>query len=161
MSYDAFESREILQFLAEQRALDKLPLKERKENAAEFLDAMRTQPEIVAERVGWIFNGSYGQGAYIKSREVANSPRMNRAAALTMMVAGVEWSVPGRMVAAACHKLSPAEKKRLDTYLQKEIQDFLKEQKEEGGRDRSRTRRRPAKKTSPTRRRASVRRRRS
>ena len=118
---DDYERREVDSFLSEVRAKDRLPLSERKENAARLFHDMKSDPAVVAERVGWLLNGSYGYGGMIKGKKAASSKRGNREVQLVMMTAAIEWGVPARMVAAEWHKLTPAEKRRLNALLRKEI----------------------------------------
>lgn len=123
-----YETREITLFHNELQKVDRLPLADRKANAAEFLDALRRSPDVVGERIAWVLNGSYGQGAYLQARDIVqNRPRMNREAWLVQVVGALEWSVPARAVAAAWKKLTPAEKKRLDDHIQRAIRDALSE----------------------------------
>lgn len=85
------ERAEAQQRLAEVR---RQPLSDRKEAQAKFLETMRVNPELIAERLGWLLDGSYGYGAMLLAKQVLGSPRMNRSAALTQMVGAFEWMVP-------------------------------------------------------------------
>ena len=105
--------------------VERAPLRERKENAAEFLRAMREEPDIVAERIGWLFNGSYGTAAKEQALRILRSPRMNRYAALTGEIATLEWRVSGQMVPAAWKKLTDEEKLALERAINAEIRDAL------------------------------------
>lgn len=112
-SQSEYEHRELMSAIAREREVERAPLAERKEAQREFLEAMRERPEIVAERIGWLLGGNYGYGAMKRAKQVLGSPRMNREAALTVMIAVHEWMTPGRMAVEAWKKLSPAEKSRL------------------------------------------------
>lgn len=101
--------------------LRRSPLADRKEAQAEFLEAMRDDPETVAERIGWLLNGSYGMGEKILAQRILKSPRMNRSAALTQMIGAFEWMTPDDMVRAAWKKLSTSEKAALESAVQAEI----------------------------------------
>jgi hypothetical protein len=122
-----YEHREISDFMAKIRRVEKAPLAERKEGAREFAHAMAHDPALVAERVGWLLDGNYGQGAYIKAREVARSPRMNRVAWLTQTVGAVEWHSPWAMTRASWKKMTPSQKKALDDAVTRVIYNHLKE----------------------------------
>ena len=98
--------------------LRRAPLSDRKEAQAEFLKAMREDPELVAERVSWLLNGSYGYGSMLMAKRVLGSPRMNRSAALTQMIGAFEWMSPEDMVRSAWKKLSASEKAVLETAVQ-------------------------------------------
>ena len=122
-----YERREVEDFQRQMREVERLPLSERKENAQEFAEVLHRDPELVAERIGWVLNGSYGRGAYTKALQVARSPRMNQGAWLVQTVAALEWSVPTRMTAQAWHTLSAAQRKNLERLVQREIRDALSE----------------------------------
>jgi hypothetical protein len=116
--YERRERSEAQQRLAEIR---RQPLADRKEAQGKFLEAMRDDPELVAERLGWLLGGSYGSGAKLMAKQVLGSPRMNRSAALTQMVGAFEWMTPDDMVRAAWKKLSASEKAALETAVQAAI----------------------------------------
>lgn len=97
------------------------PLSDRKEAQAEFLKAMREDPELVAERIGWLLGGSYGYGSMRLAKRVLDSPRMNRSAALTQMIGAFEWMTPEELGRAAWKKLSAGEKAALETAVQAAI----------------------------------------
>lgn len=118
---DAYDQRERADFNNSLRALDRAPLAERKEACAEFLDAMRTSPGTVAERIEWVIAGNYGRGAYDVAREVVANKRMNREAWLTQVVGALEWQCPQVMGIAAWKKLTPGEKKKLSAAVKKAI----------------------------------------
>ena len=113
--YERRERLEAQQRLAEIR---RQPLSDRKEAQGTFLEAMRDDPGLVAERLRWLLEGSYGYGAMLMAKQVLGSPRMNRSAALTQMVGSFEWMVPEDMVRAAWKKLSAGEKAVLERAVQ-------------------------------------------
>ena len=113
-----YERRELTEARNTLTALRRAPLADRKEAQAEFLKAMRNDPELVAERLGWLLNGSYGYGSMLMAKQALASPRMNRSAALTQMVGAFEWMAPEDMVRAAWKKLSASEKAALESAVQ-------------------------------------------
>lgn len=113
-SQSEYERNELAEANQKLREVDRAPLAERKEAAAEFLVAMRDHPAMVAERIGWLLDGSYGYGAGLMAKRVLGSPRMNRPAALTHMIAAFEWSTPGVMAIAGWKKLTKAQQAALD-----------------------------------------------
>jgi len=118
----AYEMREAQEFQSTLREVDRAPLAERKEACAEFLEAMRHSPDLVAERIGWLLDGNYGYGSMqAAKRVIKGSSRMNKAAQLTHMVAALEWRCPARMAAQAWKALSSSEKKALDRAVGAEI----------------------------------------
>jgi len=115
VEYERRERSEAQQRLTEIR---RQPLSDRKEAAAAFLTAMRGNPALVAERIGWLIDGSYGYGAMLLAKQVIGSPRMNRSAALTQMIGAFEWMAPEEMVRAAWKKLTAGEKVALERAVQ-------------------------------------------
>lgn len=130
-----YEDREFREFQNKLREVERAPLAERKESCREFFEAMKDSPDTVAERVGWLIDGSYGYGAHVQARRIADNPRMNRVAALTQMVGALEWSCPGAMTIAAWKRLSKDEQETLRREVQAEIDSYVKEQAAERGRD--------------------------
>ena len=124
--YERHERRDAQRRLDE---VEKAPLAERKESAANFFDAMRDHPELVAERVGWLLDGSYGYGQKLMARAVLGSPRMNRSAALTQMIAAFEWSSPSAMTRAAWKKLTKGQQAALEKAVQATIRGAENEEK--------------------------------
>lgn len=116
-----YDFREMGEAMREITAIEKAPLAERKEAAHEYYEAMRDRPEVVAERVGWLLNGSYGYGHMLRAKRVLGSPRMNRVAALSGMVASVEWRCPGKGAVDAWKRLTPSEKHKVDSAIKAEI----------------------------------------
>lgn len=123
----AYEQREVTSFQRELREVERLPLSERRENLREFTEVLQRDPELVAERIGWLLNGSYGRGSYTKAMQVANSPRMNQGAWLVQTIAALEWQVPQKMTAQAWHTLSGAQRSNLEWLIQREIRNALSE----------------------------------
>jgi SpoVK/Ycf46/Vps4 family AAA+-type ATPase len=122
-SDEEYERRELREANEKLREVEKAPLADRKEGAARFFEAMRDRPEIVGERVGWLLDGNYGYGSKMLAKRVLSSPRMNRAAALTHMVAAFEWSTPGAMARAGWKKLTASQQAALDRAVLKAIRD--------------------------------------
>lgn len=118
-----YERRELHNAYQKLVDVKNLPLAERKENKAELFEAMQKHPGIIAERIGWLLDGNYGYGERLQALRILKSPRMNREAALTQLIASHEWMVPADMTMAAWKKLTAAEKKKLDKLVKKEIRD--------------------------------------
>jgi hypothetical protein len=116
-----YERRELADARKHLDGLRRAPLSDRKEAQAEFYKAMSEDPNLVAERVGWLLAGNYGYGSMLMAKQVLANPRMNRSAALTQMVGAFEWMTPDDMVRAAWKKLSASEKAALESALQAEI----------------------------------------
>ena len=119
----AYEQREIREANAQITAAAHAPLQDRKEAQQAFFEAMRDQPDVVADRIGWLLDGNYGYGSMLLARRVLGSRRMNRPATLTQMIGVFEWQSPGDMTRAAWKKLSPGEKHVLQREVEKAILD--------------------------------------
>lgn len=127
-SQSEYERRELQEANQHLSAVERSPLADRKEAATEFLAAMRDHPELVAERIGWLLGGNYGYGQMLMAKRVLGSPRMNRVAALTQMVAAFEWSSPGTMTRAAWKKLTKGQQSALDRAVQAVVRDAAREE---------------------------------
>ena len=150
-AWTKFESDEVGRYLAEARARERAPLADRKDAQREFFDAMKNHPDVVGERVGWLLNGSYGQGAGLKASQILESPRMNRQAALTILVGDAEWMTPAAMAVAAWKKLTPSQKAALAREVEQAIRAREAEVKREREYEASRDPRRRNKTSSTAR----------
>lgn len=121
------EQRESALFRSEVTRAEKLSLAERKENLAEFARDVKTDPELLAERVSWLLNGSYGHGAYVKAHEVIRNKKLNREAWLVQTVSALEWGVPQRMIAGWWNSLSPSQQTKINILVRKEIRESIGE----------------------------------
>jgi hypothetical protein len=121
-SPEEYEQREVRAAQQRIREVEKAPLADRKEAAAEFLEAMR-DPNLVGERIGWLLNGTYGYGPMVLAKRILGSPRMNRRAALTHMIGAFEWQTPGAMAIAGWKKLTKSQQAALDRAVDAEIRD--------------------------------------
>ena len=128
-----YERNERDRFHRDLREIDRTPLSERKESCREFFEAMKGDPDLVAERVSWLLDGSYGKGSYDASREVARNTRMNRVAWLTQITGALEWRCPADMLIRAWKKLTSAEKDRLKNAVERALSRHLAE--DSNGRD--------------------------
>jgi len=134
METDAqYESRSLGEAMRHLEEVKRAPLSDRKEAQAEFLEAMRESPDIIAERLGWLFDGNYGRGEMLKARQIINMGRgANKKASLNQLIAALEWQCPADMAVAAWKKLSSAEKEKLDQAIEIVIEAAEKEKREEG-----------------------------
>lgn len=122
-SQGEYERREMQEAQAKLAEVRKAPLAERKEAVQDFFEAMRDNPQIVAERVGWLLDGNYGYGSMLLAKRVLGSRNMNRAAALTQMIGAFEWQSPEEMSRGAWKKLTASQQAALDRAVQKAIRD--------------------------------------
>lgn len=114
--------RDLQEYTNRIRAIESAPLAERKENAAEWGKDLQ-DPTLIAERVYWLLDGNYGAAEYYKALQILASPRMNRVAALSVMIAALEWNTPQREAIAQWKKLTINQQND----LQRAIETVMKE----------------------------------
>lgn len=119
------DTREIARTHARLAEIRKAPLTDRQDARAKFYEAMATEPTLVADRVGWLLDGSYGHGEHLLARRIAANTRMNRAAALTQMIAALEWQCPEDFARDAWKGLSKRAQIALDRAVEAEINAYL------------------------------------
>ena len=98
------------------------------ESRAAFERALREDPALVVDRIGWILNGSYGYGSYVCALEVARNKRMNRPAWFTNTIAALEWGCDARNVAKIWHGMTPESQEKFNELVMAEIDAALSEE---------------------------------
>ena len=122
MNAPAYDLNERIRFNKQLTEVERAPLAERKEAAAAWLESLTTSPEWVAEKIGWLLDGSYGYGAYQAARDVITHKRMNRRAWLGQTIAALEWQCPNNYARAAWNKLSSEQQAALNAMIDREIE---------------------------------------
>lgn len=125
--YEQYEARLFRQQL---QNVETAPLIERRAARRAWGEALTEYPELVAERIGWLLNGSYGYGAHIAALQTVNSPRMNVQAWLGQTIAALEWHCPSLFAHQVWKKLPPAQQGHLAGLIQQEIDECVAEQEE-------------------------------
>ena len=120
---DSYEMREARLFKDQILAVEMLPLAERKANAVEWFKDLSDNYMMVAERVGWLLNGSYGKGSFDSACRVVNSPRMNQVAWCAITIANLEWRTPAKMAIMAWKKLPVETRYQVNEAIRREIAD--------------------------------------
>jgi hypothetical protein len=118
-----YEQREMRAARAQQAAVQRAPLRDRKEAQLAFFEAMRDDPSLVAERIGWLLDGNYGFGPMAIAQDVLQRPRMNRQAILTQMIGVFEWQCPEDMTRSAWKRLTPGEQAALGREVRAAMSD--------------------------------------
>lgn len=122
MTNEQYEALEHARAVGTLNRLAAEPLKDRQEARTAYYEAMRDNPELVAERIEWIIDGTHGYGPMLIARAILNgSDRSNKAAQLSYLVAGFEWICPARFARDAYLKLSTFERDRIDTLINQVI----------------------------------------
>lgn len=111
-SYDSRELQSLRVELA-QIERERLSLADKRELQSDVLHKLQ-DPELVAERIEWLLDGTFGRGAQIESQRILAARRMNRAASLSLLAMQLDTSAPRAIVLAAWRKLSPRQKTELD-----------------------------------------------
>lgn len=118
---DDYDMRERSEFNRQIQEVEHASLTERKEGFTEYLDDLKNNPALVAERIGWLLNGSYGKGSYDVARQIVSSPRMNQTAALGVIIAALEWHCPNVFARKAYNSLTSAQQEKLNSLIKEEI----------------------------------------
>ena len=122
-----YEKREWELLKDQMLQVEMLPLAERKENAVRWFRALEEDHMGVAQKVGWLLNGSYGKGSFDSACRVLASPRMNQVAWCAITIANLEWRCPAKFAIQAWKKL-PVEKRYLvNEAIRQEIADAKRE----------------------------------
>lgn len=116
--YEAREAADHRRFLAE---LDRGSLAERIEARNEWREAMERYRDTIAERIGWLFQGSYGKGAMDEAHRIAAQKRGNREAAMGQLIAAVEWMCPASEARKAWHQLGPVDQENVTATIRAAI----------------------------------------
>ena len=92
------------------------PLAERREARANYTSLL-CDPPLLIERVGWMLDGNYGEIEMILAKEVLTNKRCNRAARLSVLIAGLECFCPDREALAAYKALGLDQRNAVDAAL--------------------------------------------
>ena len=91
----AYEQNELASASRRMAEIESSPLPERKEGCANFLEAMRDDPALIAERIGWLFDGNYGYGEMLKAVQSSEEPAHEPPGGFDPHDCGVRVAVPG------------------------------------------------------------------
>jgi hypothetical protein len=130
---DVVEEKEVISegYYETVKRVEAAPLQDRIDARNDYMKDMRDNPEIVGERIGWLLDGNYGKEEMERGIKIVDSPRMNRIAALSSMIAVLEWSCTPVGAIAAWKKLTPEEQSKVDGEIAKTIKKFEDNRKEE------------------------------
>lgn len=113
LSNAEYMQNERARFFTRRQGWEKAPLADRKDAAAAYATVLR-DPAALARGLGWLRSGDYGVAEKAAADEIIANPRLNRAAALGQLLAGVECCCPARGAAAAYKALTADEKAAAD-----------------------------------------------
>jgi len=126
---EEYESRERSEHLRFVWQLRDAPLAERKEARADWLEAMRNERDIIAERLLWLFQGAYGKGAQLEAERISGNARMNQEAALGQLLAAVEWQCADSEARKAWGELSAEDAEAVTKTFATGLARYLEEQR--------------------------------
>lgn len=126
-SQEEYEARERQEHLRLVWALRGAPLAERKAARAEYLEAMRNERDIIAERLQWLFQGAYGKGSQLEAERIRANSRMNREAALGQLLAAVEWQCADSEARKAWAELTAEDQEAVTAILAEGLAHYLDE----------------------------------
>jgi hypothetical protein len=115
-----YERNEALALVRQLDAIRRAPLRDRVEAREAWAQALK-DPGLVAERVGWLLNGSYGYGACLRAKRIMES-RGNKVAALAWLTAALEWNCPAPFAVQQFILLSATEQTRVNDEIAREIE---------------------------------------
>lgn len=121
-----YDANELTMARRDEERINAEPLADRKECQAAFLNAMATDPALIAERIGWLIDGNYGYGPMLLAKRIVTSPRMNRVAGLSQLICVFEWRCPRTMGMAAWKMLTKSQKADLETAIETVIAEAEK-----------------------------------
>jgi hypothetical protein len=110
----------------DEERINREPLRDRRECQASYLDAMRTDPATVAERIAWLIEGNYGKGPQLLAARIVSNPRLNRVACLAQLVCVYEWRCPRVMGREAWKKLTKSQQATLARVIEVVIEDAIR-----------------------------------
>ena len=88
-----------------------MPMEKQREAKQEFLETLITKPNVIVERMTWLFNGTYGDGYQIIANSYFNrSKRFNIQDRLLELIAIAEYRCPSRQARQAYNSLTEIQK---------------------------------------------------
>ena len=126
-----YEEREAADLRRKLTEIERAPLAERREAAAAYTEALSQYPEVVAERVEWLINGSYGYGAHAAARRILADTHSNRAAQLGQLTAALEWLCPNARARTAYNGLTAEQQTDINNKIEAVIAEAEAEKRAE------------------------------
>lgn len=117
----AYQAREKREYARQLRAANSGTIGEKQEATDHWIETIHKHPEIIAERVGWLFDGSYGYGSYRAAWALIDSgePCTDQVIAI---VSALEWMVPEAYYLRAMKTVPADEMSRLRTLVSRVVE---------------------------------------
>ena len=123
----AYELSELTAFRKQMEETEKAPLADRRRGEYFWIRALYDDHMGIAQQVGWLLSGSYGEGSHLSACRVLRSPKMNHVAWCALTIANLEYGCPAKFAIQAWKKL-PVEKRYLvNEAIRQEIADAKRE----------------------------------
>lgn len=121
-----YHNDEVRRLHKQLQEVETAPLQDRQDGRASWAEMLTQYPEILTQRVSWLFAGNYGYGAMIRAQEIARNKRSNRPAALGQLMAALEWQCPANFAREAFVKLPAGKQVEINVALTRLADEFLK-----------------------------------
>jgi len=101
------------------------PLADRQAARAAYADALASRVGDITRALDFIVNGDYGRGPQALAIEILQAgPRRNKAAALSALVAGLDFQCPALFARQAYLSLDEDQRDRVDSAFAEAIRDL-------------------------------------
>ncbi len=127
MDDQAYAVRERYQYVMERQRREHAPLVDRWAARQDYVVLLQS-PDLLADRVAWVLEGQYGYGARMAAQDILRRPRMNRVAALGMLVADVECQCPGRFAVQAWKAITVAQQGAVVAAVTQAITEYTQQE---------------------------------
>jgi len=121
-----YEEREIKMYFRQLEGVEKSSKQDRIYGFKSMLETVKNDPAIIAERITWILNGSYGFGAYIMSKRILKETK-NPNYHLFHILAHLEYLTSDYYASKIYRSLSKQEQDNLNELVTQEIDEYITE----------------------------------
>ena len=129
MTQEEYHNNEMSRFCRRIGGIERAPLRERQEAREEWKEAL-AYPESIARHISWILDGHYGYGEMQHATAIVSGGG-DKNARLCILLAALDHNCPANFARAAFMRI-PADKRiEIDAAIQRVIDDYLREKKEE------------------------------
>lgn len=124
MTDTAYQMAELARLGRQLTDVETQPLAHRQAARQAYHEAMRDDPDTVAERVGWLIAGNYGFGACLRAKRIKEArANANRVAQFGQLIAALEWMCPAGFACQAWGRLTAAQRERVNAALLRAIEE--------------------------------------
>ena len=125
-----YETIELNRARSELSNLNSIPLQQKREAKQEFFEHLVFCPDLVAVKIEWLLNGSYGFGYQAIAKTYFNrSKRFNIRANLLQLIACAEYLCPATQANQAYKMLCSEQQDEINDLIEIEVQHYKSKQK--------------------------------